>query len=304
MSSQRIDRFVVFQKAIRITTITTCFLALMACSPKTDLKDLANGGILTLEETGDTHAILGGDEVLAGDAVAASTIGILNLRAGVIVCTGSLVSRNLVITAGHCTTEDPADLAIVFTLKLPRSTQEASQIQVRRVIAGQTHPQWPRNDFSSGKNWGDMALLRFDGDLPTGYAPVRILAKASLLAAGGEATLAGFGWTNGRRQTEATGLNKVVVKIQDPLFSDMELLFNQREGKGACHGDSGGPAFVEVQGHLVLVGITSRGHDDPDDSCEHFSIYSSLATQSAWLKSAAVELQRPEAVGKPMPQPF
>ena len=299
MFSQGIERFF-------LSLCVTSTLGLAACAPKASVDEYS--GLLTTEDLGSgkngTQGIFGGEAVLDDDAVLKSTVAIVNLRYGQIVCTGSLVSKNLVVTAGHCTTEDPNHLAILFTNKLPKTREAAAASVVRKVIAGETHPQWPKNDFATDKNWGDIALLRFDGEIPANYAPVRMLSNKTLLVAQGEALLAGFGWTNGRQKTEAQGLNKTKVKIENPDFSDSEIQMNQKAGSGACHGDSGGPAFIEVEGQLVLVGVTSRGHDDPNDTCEVFSLYSSVAAQMEWLKTTAVNLQKPEAIGKKMPQPF
>lgn len=299
MFSQGIDRFF-------LSLCVTSILGLAACSPKAQVDEY--GGLLTTDDLGtgknQSQGIIGGEAVNDDDAVLKSTVAIVNLRYGQIVCTGSLVSKNLVVTAGHCTTEDPKHLAILFTNKLPKTREDATASVVRKVIAGETHPQWPKNDFSSDKNWGDIALLRFEGEVPATYAPVRMLSNKTLLVAQADATLAGYGWTNGRLKTEATSLNKTKVKIENPDFSETEVMMNQKNGTGACHGDSGGPAFIEVEGQLVLIGVTSRGHDDPGDTCEFFSLYSNVAAQMEWLKATALNLQKPEAIGKKMPQPF
>lgn len=278
-------------------------LALTACAPNVG-SQAANGGLLTTEDLVDSTQIFGGDAVDVDDAVAASTVAIVNLRYGQVVCTASLVSRNLVLTAGHCTTVDPTHLAILFSNKIPKNRDEASKIPMLKVVAGVTHPLWPKNDFKTGKNWGDIALLRFEGDVPANFKPVRLLSNKNRLQSQAPATLAGFGWTNGPRKTAAEGLNKAIVKIEDPNFSETEILLNQKSGTGACHGDSGGPAFVEIQGQLVVFGVTSRGHDDPNDTCENYSVYSSVAAKMDWIKTAAIALQREEALGQKIPQPY
>lgn len=293
MKINGIDRFVFLFAGFALT------FGLSACSNPA-VPELQDG----LSFDSGSQGIVGGEAVLEDDAVAAHTVGIFNLRYGSIICTGTLVSRNLVLTAGHCSSRNPGDLAIAFTNKIPTSFDEVRQLKLLKVIAGETHPEWARNTFMTTKNWGDMSLLRFDGDLPDGYKPARLLSNLDRLQKDGDVTMAGFGWTNGPKKTEATRLNKALVKIEDPKFSEMEILFNQTNGKGACHGDSGGPAYITLNGNLVLVGVTSRGHDDPRDTCEQFAVFTSVATQIAWLKTAAVELQKPEAVGRLIAEPF
>lgn len=289
MEKQGIDRFILSVAGWGL------LLGLTACGQVT-----SSGRMESHESTG----IIGGETVLETDPIAASTVAILNKKVGQIVCTASLVSENLILTAAHCTTENPQDLAIVFTRKLPKTRQDLAKMEVRPVIAGQTHESWPLNNFETDQDWGDIALLRFEGSLPSSFKVARLLEKADHLKSGTQTVIAGFGWTSGRKRTSAEGLNKTSVKIENPSFSKTEILLNQSQGRGACHGDSGGPAFVEFQGELMLVGVTSRGHDDPNDTCEHYSIYSSVLAHADWMKTTALALQDPGAIGRKMPQPF
>ena len=45
------------------------------------------------------------------------------------------------------------------------------------------------------------------------------------------------------------------------------MILDQEDGSGACHGDSGGPAFFEKDGKTYLLGVTNRSYPDgaPDD---------------------------------------
>ncbi len=50
------------------------------------------------------------------------------------------------------------------------------------------------------------------------------------------------------------------------------------EGLNTCHGDSGGPAFVETPGALLLAAVTSTG----DDACTH-GVDTRVDAYSSWL---------------------
>ncbi len=48
---------------------------------------------------------------------------------------------------------------------------------------------------------------------------------------------------------------------------------------GSCSGDSGGPAFIEQNGQLLLAGLTSRG----DGPCRRLGIYTMVDYFSLWI---------------------
>src|SRR5262249_22116808 len=57
-------------------------------------------------------------------------------------------------------------------------------------------------------------------------------------------------------------------------------------GKDACHGDSGGPAYVvRSDGQLLLGGITSRG----PDPCGQFGIYTRVPEHMDWIRATVRE---------------
>jgi secreted trypsin-like serine protease len=256
-----------------------------------------------VDETADTQEIIGGAPVSATDPIVPSTVGIVSLQSGGVICTGSLIAANMVLTAAHCTEEDPRNLAILFSTKIPQTQEEADKAQVRQVVAGRTSPLWPKLRPGQKSNWGDIAILRFAGALPQGYKPAKLLADPSQLKKGQVVTLAGFGLIDGRRQIDTDVLRKVDVSLADPKFSQSEVMFDQRAKKGACHGDSGGPAFARVKGELVLFGVTSRGYNDPLDTCEGFSIYTNASTYVSWIKStidALNKLTKPERIPQPV----
>jgi hypothetical protein len=175
-------------------------------------------------------------------------------------------------------------------------------MQARRVVAGRTSPLWPKLDPSKRENWGDIALLRFVGDVPEGFKPAKILTRSSALKDGGVALIAGFGITDGRLQTPTDKLLKTEVTFAQARFSSSEVLFDQTKKHGACHGDSGGPAFVKVGQELLLFGVTSRGFEDPGDTCERFAVYTNMVSYAAWIKSTITALNRVTKIER-IPQP-
>lgn len=274
-------------------TAVTALLALAACAPKVQEETYLN------QRT--DSSIVGGEEVSELDPIAASTVFIFDRQVGAL-CTGTLISENLVLTAAHCTNSNPKALVIGFGTQLP--TDKDEHMELRLVIAGQTHPDWEKLTDSKKYNWGDLALLRFDGPLPEGAQPASLLSNAKSLKNGMRVTLAGYGVIDMVKDVSSDSLRKVDVVLTEKNYSKTELLFEQYQGKGACHGDSGGPALATSKGKLVVVGVTSRAATEAGGrNCLEGSIYTSVAAHLNWIKKAAKELNEEGAVNQPIKQP-
>ncbi len=281
-----------FTQLGKVAAVTT-LLGMAACAPK--LQEEAY-----LNQRTDS-SIVGGEEVSELDPIAASTVYILDREVGSL-CTGTLISENLVLTAAHCTNPNPKALVIGFGTQLPKD--KTDQMELRLVIAGQTHPDWEKLTESKKYNWGDIAVLRFDGPLPDGAQPASLLSNAKSLKNGMRITLAGYGMTDMLKNISSDSLRKVDVVLTEKHYSKTEVLFDQYQGKGACHGDSGGPALAMSKGKPVVVAVTSRAATlEGGKNCLEGSVYSSVPAHLNWIKKAAKELNEEGAESKPIKQP-
>lgn len=246
--------------------------------------------------------IIGGKPVESNDSIAASTVGVVDLEAGSVICTGTLISSNMVLTAAHCTKEDPRGLAIFFGSKIPKTQEEADKAIVRQVLVGKTSSLWPKLQRTQMKNWGDIAILRFSGVAPAGFKPARLLADVSALKSRPIVTLAGFGYTDGVKKTLASELRRIDIPLLNEAYSETEVSFDQRSGNGACHGDSGGPAFVVVNGEAQVFGVTSRGTQDASDSCSGLSVYTNTVPYLQFIQQTVAQLNQARRIER-IPQP-
>ena len=96
---------------------------------------------------------------------------------------------------------------------------------------------------------------------------------------------------NGDDSTGAGTLRVVDVSISDAKYSKTEVLLDQTQGKGACHGDSGGPAFIKTKENLKLWGVTSRGSGSGENDCSGYSIYTRINSYTRWINSTVVDLR-------------
>lgn len=269
--------------------------------------------------------IIGGTAVSAKDPIAHTTVQVYAFIKekdpktgeegyGLASCTGSLVAEDVILTAGHCTQANPAQLFIYFSKDVPTDMQafvdgRQSNPLVRQVIGGVTNPAWSKLTDDQEKNWGDLSLLKFTGSIPAGYKTADLIPADAKLTNGMKITLAGFGLTqplvDENHQVQATELRKVSVKIDDVNFSETEMMLKTDQGKGSCHGDSGGPGFVSVGGHSVIAGITSRADmkTDPQGSCVGLTVYTAIAPYLGWISDTVSFLDSADFKTAPIAEP-
>ena len=242
----------------------------------------------------DSTEIMGGSPVSDSDPDGASTVAIvISLSQGQAICTGSLLAADILVTAAHCVTDEnggtvsPKKLTLVFA-----SDVRSSKRILVKAAGVKKHPNY--NPSAGGKDENDIAVIQFAGGLPAGYRKAALLSSKSAIPTGSPAVLIGYGVDTMAGGGSGSGtLRKVAVTVADGKFARTEILIDQRNGKGACHGDSGGPAFARsANGQLLLWGVTNRGSPDnaPDD-CAHFSVYTRITAQSAFVNAAARSLR-------------
>jgi secreted trypsin-like serine protease len=163
------------------------------------------------------------------------------------------------------------------------------------------------------KVWNDIALLRLSADAPSDIQFAKLPLKSDVFKIDSKSKLmlAGFGIStaivNKTVKNPATGKLEVIPvtekvnssgvlrKIENiPVLSvtadNKEILLNQSNSKGACHGDSGGPAYLKIaDGSLLQVGVTSRGTDKLGN-CNKQAIYTDVVGHFDWIEATVTAL--------------
>lgn len=262
-------------------------LLLGACAPS-DKNRPTSSSIEILDLTKNTpFYIINGQEVEPDkDSFTYSIVALYNIE-NESLCTGSIIDDHYIITAAHCMSEEPRNMMVLFGASVEDA---AKSKQFIRASDGIAHENYAKTIERAKKtqtipefNWGDIALVEIDQDLPPNYKPVAI---SNVDTSSQKTLLAGYGMFDGVQGTGSGLLRKTVVNVDNPSFSETEASLDQTKGTGACHGDSGGPAYLQANKRYLLWGITSRGLKDPNNDCSQYSVYTKIMAYKDWVIEA------------------
>ena len=229
---------------------------------------------------GQSHLdIVGGSRVTATDPIIFSTVALVQ-PSGWQFCTGSLIDANHVITASHCLADFTDSTLYIAFGGIARSgyyTRARLRTASHYVVHENFDTAALDQDVAS-RPPNDIALITLSQSAPSGFLPVSMLKAADNLVVGEPLILAGFGLTKATAGSSGL-LRRVDSKLHSIDQVAKEIEFGDSPGKGACMGDSGGPAFVKRGAKIVLVGITSRG----SGNCDAGGIYTDVRQFQAWI---------------------
>lgn len=202
-------------------------------------------------------------------------------------CTGTLVSPNVVITAGHC---NPGCSTRVY---FGTNTATPDPNRIVRVKTAIRHVGYAKPAQDVILN--DLTVLILEKKVD--FAEPRKLASSSQVDSATWCRLVGFGATNTQGTFGYGSQRKVDVAIASnscDLTASNRYACNQTfeivaggGGKDSCNGDSGGPLYIKVDDSWLLAGATSRATKEwrlSGRACGEGGIYVRLAAYSDWLE--------------------
>lgn len=211
--------------------------------------------------------IINGVPTSAFPAVAALEIW---TSTGVGLCTGTLVSRSVLLTAAHCVADAPFAIGAFF---FPNGSTQT----VYAVVGYAIHPEF---NFPAA----DLAMLLLEAPV-VGITPVPLAARKPRPRALG--TIVGYGQDEvgnmGLKQMGTIRLARCPRRVPALDLPSGALArsvcWRTRPGEqDTCHGDSGGPLLIGA----TLAGVTSGG----DANCSGFLSWdTSVVPFLPWISS-------------------
>ena len=194
-------------------------------------------------------------------------------------CSGTLVAPNVVVTAGHCLSDGCASR--VFVGEDIAFPDDGRVIQVQDAV---THPDFRRWPLAQ-----DIAVLILTDAVDD--VPPRAIADAEVLRSAATVRLAGYGSTD-VNASEGYGRRRMVdvaIASTNPNYGvDPATEFVAGApflDRDSCNGDSGGPAYVGLEGSWYLVGATSRATANHNRPCGDGGIYTAISVYEDWIRT-------------------
>ena len=262
----------------------------------------------------NVSAIINGNIVSADNILSKSVVAIMNnsnffvfqesVPAWQTICTGTVLNKNMILTAAHCLHDFVGNernvkaLAVNFSLnKLDKDgikTSKLDKLTSRKVKKIYANREWKKTEDRQN----DIGIILLEDEIPRVAMPVKILPPHLIQNKNNGQhvfTLFGFGYTS-QKIEGLSGMfsNKVTISpnelrtIKTNGRFDLDLI---TMSPGACHGDSGGPAFIKVNDVDYQAGITS-GASQKSKSCYDDAVFVDVSTHKDFLEEAIDALTR------------
>jgi hypothetical protein len=213
-------------------------------------------------------------------------------------CSGSVVAKDIVVTAAHCVDDGQSFFVVFGDPKGLMPRVEVEKVEMYKPYGAAAFPNF------------DIAWVKLKTPVPQGFEPMEVLRDPSKLKEADEFRLAGYGYERtGCRDAscsdELLQTNTALEKYYDtPRLMSLLVFKGSAEQKlgGACNGDSGGPAYAKIDNKWYLIGVTNgvtayvnpESFTNPALSCEALSsIYTFMGDYVPWVeKRSSQELKQ------------
>jgi len=209
--------------------------------------------------------IVGGDEATPGQFPYQVALMIESSQ-GTFFCGGSLLNKDTVMTAAHCT-DQAKSVEVVLGA---HNVRENEAEQLRLVVTKDNikiHEKWSRLTLTN-----DISLLK----LPSSVTPNKRISMIDLprrkdrdnTFVQEKCTTSGWGKDKDSSSSISPVLrfvdteiitNSVCSRYYFGVIKSSHICASGKGGKSSCNGDSGGPLVIEHNGKTTQIGVVSFG---------------------------------------------
>lgn len=187
-----------------------------------------------------------------------------DVRQAEFICTGTLISSNIVLTAAHCVDFKSASFFV-----------KAGAVALQQESPLYPATPWKGTRYDPRSIDGDIGLLRINTNVAGMTFPSLATSKIAK-SINAKTTLTLMGWGRNQNDDLADTLHYSNLTLQDisakkvwgksfnvnTMLGAGKYIKAERKWSGSCRGDSGGPLLATLNGIQYVVGITSWGAKD------------------------------------------
>lgn len=287
-------------------------------------------------EQENEFGIIDGTNITSRETKASKSVVIVEMtdekHQTITYCSAVLIGPQTVLTAAHCFNPKLIPGVENFNIQFENRMTHIQNPLKRKGFSFVMHPQYntnpkkwilrdnewldpdkedfkpKKNDYESFTEQGDhdLAVLVFEGKLPSGFAPVQIDTDATANYAGKLIYAYGYGKSvdyldpNGIYDVSSGYLRRGTIIVDEDFNLFEDRYFTSKLSKNSlCQGDSGGPQFFNEKDVLKVIGINSAVASDPDAkvvpgtppgedpylSCRGRSQVAKVAPYATWIKA-------------------
>ena len=209
------------------------------------------------------------------------------------LCTGIVLTQDLVLTAAHC-----IELGLAYKLYELDAERNPVFYDLAKTVV---HPQFSKTTFGANRAAPDLALLKMAAGLPAKYLPATLSPPRARVVVGERFAVVGFGVTAPLNNRSAAVLRRAdLVATGKPGNLQLRLVDPATKGEtpglGACTGDSGGPIYEERDGKRLVYGVISWSTGPKlSNGCGGLTGVTPLELYLNWIVDTAQKLGSPLA---------